>query len=318
MRPQHMVHGVLQILQRVQQRPVQVKEHRAHPLFAFVKRRQMRQQNAPQNQHDAHTAQRRHPLAEQYGSENGGKGRTQGAEKARSVGVDAALRHGLQGVAESRAHHRQRRDDPPLAAGLGQPRHFKDKGGDEGIQPQKAHLQHAQREAVCPVAGAVDGDDAHGIEKGRQQGNALAGSRPELPALHGQQRHAAYGHGGAQQAHGLGQPAVDGRFQQRHDDNGQILQQRHRAGVHRPQRQHLAAHHHKKDESHQCAARHRPAIQMPYHFFPEQRRQKHKGQQKPHRQQVKGAHGAQSQFVEYEGGAACDDDRRHQHLRFSL
>ena len=92
------------------QRPVQVKEHRAHPLFAFVKRRQMRQQNAPQNQHDAHTAQRRHPLAEQYGSENGGKGRTQGAEKARSVGVDAALRHGLQGVAEPRAHHRQRRD----------------------------------------------------------------------------------------------------------------------------------------------------------------------------------------------------------------
>ena len=283
-----------------------------------MKRRQVGQQDAAQDQSDAHTAQSRHPLMEQDGPENGGKGRTQGAEKAGTVGADTALGHGLEGIAKAGAHHRQGDDDAPLAAGLGQAGRLKDPGGDEGIQAQKAHLQHAQSEAVRPVAGAVDGNDTRGIEKGREQRDALPGTQVKSPALAGQQGNAGYGDGGAEQTHGPGEPAVQGRLQQRHKDDGQVLQQRNRAGVHRFEGQHFAAHDQEKEEAHQSAPGHGAAVQLLYHFFPEQGRQQQKRQQKPHGQHIEGAHGAKAHLIEYKGRAAGNNHRRHQHLRFSL
>ena len=172
----------MQVIQRVEKGAVHVKEHGADPLF-FVVHRPMRQQDTAHNEGDAHIAQRRHPLPEENSPENGGKGGTQGAEKAGPAGTDAALGHRLQRVSKAGAYHRQRRNYAPFVAGLGQAGRFEYKRGHEGKQAQKAHLQHTQGEAVRPVAGAVDGDDAHGVQKGRQNGNALARAQMKAAAL---------------------------------------------------------------------------------------------------------------------------------------
>ena len=111
---------------------------------------------------------------------------------------------------------------------------------------------------------------------------------------------------------------MQGRLQQRHDDDSQIFQQGDRAGVHRFQGQHLAAHHQEKEEAHQGAPGYGAAVQTLYQLPTEQSRQKHKGQQKPHRQHIEGIHGTKAYFIEHKGGAAGDDHRRQQHFRSSL
>ena len=114
-----MIYGVLQVLQGVQQRAVHVKQHGPGPGLS-TQRQQVGQQDAPQNQNDAQIPRACHPLMEQRGPENGGKGRAQGAEQAGPICADMALGHGLQGIAKAGTHHRQDQDDAPLAARLGQ------------------------------------------------------------------------------------------------------------------------------------------------------------------------------------------------------
>ena len=111
---------------------------------------------------------------------------------------------------------------------------------------------------------------------------------------------------------------MQGRLQQRHEDDGQILQQGDRTGVHRFQGQHLAAHDQEKEEAHQGTPGYGTAVQTLNQLPAEQSRQKHKGQQKPHRQHIEGIHGTKAYFIEHKGGAAGDDHRCQQHFRSSL
>ena len=120
---------------------------------------------------------------------------------------------------------------------------------------QQAKLEQARNERKKTLSGLESS-----IQQGQQQLSELRANesrlrgriaQAEAAALQGQQGHASYGDGGAQQAPGRGSPAVQGRLQQRHDNDSQIFQQGDRTGVHRFQGQHLAAHHQEKEEAHQ-------------------------------------------------------------------
>ena len=98
--------------------------------MVFLSFYKVRQQDAAQDQQDAHAAQGRDTLPQEHRAEDGGEGGAKGAQQAGALCGGVALRHRLEGVAEAGADDGQRQDDAPLRGGMGQTQGFEDIGTD--------------------------------------------------------------------------------------------------------------------------------------------------------------------------------------------
>ena len=144
-------------------------------------------------------------------------------------------------------------------------------------------------------------------EEQRRQEEAAARKQQEQADREEQARQRAEQHTAIRPA------AAERRLNERHDDDGRVRHERHGRGLHGFQCRELRRHDAKIDAAHGKTAQQRAPVDLQQP--PEQRRQKCKRQQKPHRQQREFAHVLQADFCKHIRCAARNDDRRQQQLR---